>query len=338
MEIPLDQNGRTSLLASSVLLSLVGYGTLIPIAFNNSNTGQIVGADLLMAGGSYLLVSTLTSHVEVTEDEATLAATGGVLGIGHGWLLTYLIGGENANYHTGAGVSTLTSIGEYIGGYYLARDLKMKGGTASVIGFGGLFGGLGGFAVSVAVLPPSSNVPSVPLLTGLVLAGSLGGYYSGYMLSLDHQYSDGDATVLWLGAALGTAVPLANLLEAGVNNHVTLPLASLAGCLVATFAVHSATRHTNLYQSQAINFAVATLAGGLACTGISLLAKGSVQTSVALASIGAVGGLCLAFATTPQNKSEGQSTGSLNFQMNPTALLSTHVTRPIPLAGLTYTF
>ena len=334
----LDQEGRTSLLISSVVLSLAGYGTLIPVAFNMTNAEQIAGTDLLMAGGSFLLASTLTAHEEVTDNEASLAATGGVLGLGHGWLLTFLIGGVNANYHTAAGISTVTSIGEFLGGYYIARNLRMTGGTASVIGMGGLFGAFDGFGLSIAVLPSNPPNSAVSLMTGLSLAGSVGGYYAGYLLAMDHPYSDGDATVLWLGATLGGVIPLVNLLEANVNDHVTLPLLSIAGSIAATAALHQATRSTNFTSSQAFNIVLATTAGGLALAGISLIAKGSEQTSVALASIGAVGGFCLAFATTHTTQRVSKTTGSLNIQLNPTALLASHVARPVPLAGLSYTF
>jgi len=334
----LDQDGRTSLLVSSVTLSLFGYGALVPIAFSMSDAGQIAGTDLLMAGGSFLLVSTLTSHEEVTTNEASLAGTGGVLGIGHGFLLTYLIGGENADYHAAAAVATLTSIGEYLGGYYIARNLRMTGGTASVIGLGGVFGALDGFGLSVVVLPPTASIPSVPLVTGFTLAGSIGGYYAGYLLSTDHPYSDGDATVLWLGAALGGVIPLANLSAANVTDHVSLPLLSIAGSIAATAALHHATRFTHFTQSQALYIGLATAAGSLTGLGISLIAKGSGQTNVALASLGAIGGFCLAFATTHITPRESKTTGSLNIQLNPTALLAGDVARPVQLAGLSYTF
>ena len=146
------------------------------------------------------------------------------------------------------------------------------------------------------------------------------------------------AMPLFSGAALGGAIPLANLTAAEATDHVTIPLLSIAGSIAATAAMHEATRYTNFTQSQGFNIGLATLAGGLTLTGISLLAKGSTQTSVALASIGAVGGFCLAFANTTTTPRVSKSTGSLNIQLNPAALFATRVAAPVPLAGLSYTF
>jgi hypothetical protein len=61
----LDQDGRTSLLISSVVLSLAGYGTLIPVVFNMSNAEH--SRDGSSDGRRFLFIS-LDPYIECRSD------------------------------------------------------------------------------------------------------------------------------------------------------------------------------------------------------------------------------------------------------------------------------
>ncbi len=331
LAVYVDQDGRSLLIVGAMLISTIGYGSLLPYAFGMSDASQITGTVLLLGGSCFFITTALTSNSEVTDGEASLATAGGVLGGIHASLAYLLISADHGDGRTAAGIAVLGSLGEFVTNFEIAKSGKISGPSARVMTTASVFGGLNGLAVSVMILGSQNNGISdgnsnLRLTAGLLLAGSVGGYFAGDFLARDHQYEAGDATALGLAATLGGAIPLVNLPLAGVDDHILWPGISMLGSIGAMYAAHEATRHTRFMQSQGTMIALGTAAGVLLGTGVALIAKSDPQSGFLLGSAGALAGYIASFSIQAHahqgyGDAQEESPSKFHIGVNPTGLV-----------------
>ncbi len=271
--ILLDQSSRSKFLVWETLLSVGVYAPLFISSSSTSNPSVATGIELVVGGLGYLIPYVLTKNAPMTDGESSLALGGSFLGLGHGALLNILVTGGNPGKEVGA-ISALAGIAETGIGYYVARSSNMSEGTADVIRYGGLFGGLQGGALSLLI---NNSNPSASLTAGLSLLGSAGGFYAGSLLANDQRYSRGSASVLLTAGIFGTYITGIIYGSAVQNSEFTsgtgrgLTLSLMAGNIGGMVLAHSLMHDKHYSTSDGNDVILGTSAGWLIGTGVSYL-------------------------------------------------------------------
>ncbi|MEX0599070.1 MAG: hypothetical protein WD205_00425, partial [Rhodothermales bacterium] len=212
IRVDLDQEGRVSLLWTSAGMSLLAYGPslvgLLDIE-NETAAGTIV---LLTGAAGFFVPYYMTRSVPVSRPAAALNRTGATIGYLHGVALSALVGGSATSSRAVVGTGLVVSLAEAYAGYRFATSTGLSHGSVETMTAGSLFGGAIGLGTAVLVIGEDfdDGDAAIRTLSGLGLAGSLGGTYAGYRLTQSENYSRGDARVLstvgLLGAEAGAAL------------------------------------------------------------------------------------------------------------------------------------
>ncbi len=337
-EMAFDQTGRSSLVTYSTIWSLVYYGTAITEALDLTGS-QATGAYTLMGGAGFLLPFYLTRSAEVPSGAATMAAGGMFQGALHGWMLGGLLFGSELDSRLGWGMSASIGIAETVAGFLIAKDAGIGDGEATLINtsmfYGTAFGALG--AVSIA--NNSLTEPTyLRLVTGLGLAGAVGGVLVANSFRQSTRVNTADAAVFSTATAIAAVAPLTVLLASrdnvdGTTLSVSTMIAIAGGMGVGAVLIHGVDHPDN----GAAYYPLGAVAGAVMGYGFGELLRAERWTPPVMV-VGAAAGLAIVIAS-QEARDELRSFGSLEFDINPFgALLAHNMNVPVPVARMLLRF
>ncbi len=272
--ILLDQSSRSKFLIWQTSLSVFVYAPLFISSLSSPDAGAGTGITLVVGGLGYLVPYVLTKNAPMTDGQSSLALGGSFLGLGHGALLDLLATNGNPGKEIFA-ISALTAIAETGIGYYVARKNNMSEGTADIIRYGGLFGAMQGAGLATVI---NSTDPSGSYIAGLTLIGSAGGFYAGTLLTNNHRYSRGSASVVLTAGIFGPYISgLLYLSFLGNTNFNSLSrsglaLSAMAGNIGGILLAHTLMRGKHYSTSEGNDVILGTSAGWLIGTGVAYIA------------------------------------------------------------------
>ena len=294
----LDQEGRTKLLAGSLLLSLGYYGWALPVSMEIDNSQVGTAIYMITSAGGFFIPLLLTKNQSVPKGTATFSIYLATRGIAHGILLDLIAEGEDASGQGIVASGMVASLAEGIAGFAIAKQSNMSDGTACTIGVGGDFGlGLGGGAAFLADF--SGDNQDRPI-AACFLAGSAAGLFAGKLLA-DHQnYSRGDAYVLRASGILGMYVPCAILGIIKTESKDLVVGTAMGGLIVGSGLGHYLTRDKDFSANHGTVITLGEFTGGLLGLGLAFLVtpqdRDDATTYLSLSSIGAIGGFWGAYS------------------------------------------
>jgi hypothetical protein len=341
----LNQEGRTSLLIGSSIVSYAYYGTAAAAIVGVSNYESTIGVYFLTSGIGFYLPFALTKDKEVTMGEANLSSYFQTRGIAYG-ALAPLIFSDSPDYRVVLGLGAATSIAGGIIGYNIAKKNKIDDGQAMTIGAYGDFGmGIGlGTAHLLGLLDGDNPGTGIALST---LAGAAGGLYLGNYLSKKQYYTSGDAMMLYNAGLLGAYIPLSLVAISEPENAKWVSVAGTLGAIGGIYLGDKIAKKYDFSFRQGIFISLSEAAGGLIGMGLGYIFSNNNsvlggKTALVLSGIGALAGFAL--TTYSYSKDVNQEDKNLSFKMNinPLGLLSmsgnnSSLTKGYPIPLLTGT-
>jgi hypothetical protein len=342
--ILINQEGRTNFLTGTTMLGLGAWDWMVPSILGVEEGSTYTALYLSTAALSFFVPYLLTENAPVTEGAASLSIYGGVLGIFHGLMLNYLFS-ENFDSGTYALMFSM-SIGELVGGYYLATNTNMTEGKANVLSTMMTFGTGYGFGIPFVLGAEDREV----YMAGGLLGGGIG-YFVGNLITNSQNYTVGDASILANCGLLGAYVPFViNALtetESGEAVVGTALLGAAAGFYIGDRLVVG----KDFTKSQGTYISIGTLAGGLLGGALGFLIEGKDLNSdgkmVALFScVGAIGGFTIMYESFIDKAKVPDDKTFLEFEFNPGSYAvsklfknSRSLNQPyVPMIGLRYRF
>ncbi len=326
-----NKDGQLLLMTHSATLGIF-YGWILPSVFREKPEDSVVlGSITFFTATGGILPYILTDSKKVTMAMDELAWTGGFRGFADALALDLLI--STKDYDNSFEKERLfpislisLSVGEYLGGYYIAKNTKMTAGTAQLLSSTSILGYTAGLFSALLFQEGSKQKTGATLLTG-----GLAGLGLGYALNKTSHYTAGDARLVLDFSLVSLGLGMSFLSETKTaGNESTfgiVGLTSLAtGCLVANLAL----KETDFSLSESFYIDLMGLAGAgtvsglLALVGTRISSKAYV-TSLALGgTTGYIIGYAL-FYNSAQARfktytKEKQS--NFSFQFNPAGVLA----------------
>lgn len=340
-ELALNQEGRSALVTGTTTLSLAFYGWAVPDALRLEDE-IAVGTYFMIGGGGFLIPYLATRESEVTNGMASLALHGGARGIMDGFLLAWLLeGDDDFEMRSFTALGTVMSVGEMIAGYHIARVNELSSGHASVLGTTGAFGAGMGLA-AYGMFDIRSESPAGPLFG---LGGSALGYIVGNAMARNQDYTAGDAAVLTSAGLLGAFVPL--LFEAGieVEDGKVILGSMIAGSAAGLWLGHEAVRGRNFSTSQGNYIGLATTGGALMGFGLGMMMNQEEPNQAVIgAALGGVAGFMLMYHSFEDLARTAPSLGGIHLSISPMGLAGAllpsmqHMRTPLPLVQMSMRF
>lgn len=313
------QEGRTALLATTTGLGLAFYGWGLPSALDLTSDRATVGTYLVTAGASFVVPFFATRSEPVSWGVTNLAFWGGTRGGIHGLLLSQAIEGRNMSYRSTLTAAMLLSAAEMAGGALYARYSDMSAGDAHLLGVtSDLTAAVAAGGTATWMLYGDySDEASLRTISGLTVAGAVGGMAIGNWYRGERQLTWGDAEFLRTSALLGAyagvnALDWAGALDEDFGKAVP---ACLAAATVLGFAGGDLLGQDQDFRvGQALLIDLGTLAGGFVSAGLAYLISDSSDASVYLTSslLGAGAGYGLLYwAQARPSGQQAQSHGPL---------------------------
>ncbi len=316
MPAELDQEGRSELIRTSLILSLVYYGWAIPLALDAESGRAYVASYMLVGGGGFFVPFLATRDSRVTEGMARGYTFGSILGIYHGWALAAAIQGDDMEFRLGLGTSVVTSIAEGVTLMNYARSRDLNQGHISMMGTGGVVGLLYG-----ASLPVYFNSESTRSYAVSSLAGSALGYWAGDQLAKKIPLANGDPQIMATTGILGTYLTIALLDGIQPDSEKAIAAMLTAGSAIGLGLGYVKIKALDYSSSNANLIALGTFAGGLIGLGMVYVFAGDAASGNAYlwgSGIGAVAGFAATDLITRNSKSN--KLGNLKIQFNPMAV------------------
>lgn len=338
----LDQRGRGGLVASSMLLSLGYYGWAAPIALNKKDDEKAYVASYMLVGSaSFFVPFLITRNKTITTGMAQAYGTGGVLGIGHGWLTTILIQGQNVETKTGLGLSVATSLGESMLGLALAKQYNLNPQNIGWAASGSVWGAAAG--AGITYLADSENYRMYALSA---LLGSGGGMVAGHFAYKKLPVPQGDLLVVNEYGILGTylSVPIVNSIlgddhsiegDEATKRYI---VGSMIGATAGLTAGFYRTKNYNYSLQQGAWMQLGELSGSLLGVGTTYLLSNSSSDETPYlwaAGIGATAGLLFTdwlvrTADNNQKQSDKKNKTGWHFDLNPIGIAQSFNACPLP--------
>jgi hypothetical protein len=283
------QEGRTALLATTTGLGLAFYGWALPEVLDLSDGRATVGTYLVTAGASFVAPFFATRHEPVSWGVANLAFWGGTRGGVHGLLLSQAINGRAMTADSGLTAAMLTSVAGLTGGALYARHSHLSAGDAHLLGITSDLTALAvaGGTATWLLYGDYSDEASLRTISGLSVAGAVGGLAIGNWYRSQRKLTWGDAEFLRTSAGLGVYAGVNILDWAGALDEdfgKAVP-ASLAAAMVLGFVGGDfLVQDQDFRVGQSLLIDLGTLAGGLVSAGLAYLITDSSDATVYLSS------------------------------------------------------
>lgn len=292
---PTSSDMRTSFVRNQLLLGAVAYGPSFAVMVSTEPATRLASY-LLMAGGSFFAASEVARQWEITPARQMLStrmawretATG--LALANAWELKE---GE-------AGAITL--VGGLVGsatGIWLGSGLTEGEAVASVVGHDLV--AASAYAVTWMLNPEVDGPDAMRWQTRIAapLVAGWAGYAIGrsWASNAAYEVSAGDASLLWLGAAIGSAAAATTIVESNPDNG-TIAVSLLGGGLLGVWgAERYFVRRFDHSRSEALLVSSGAGAGALMGIGLGLLVSGEATRNsaptMAFGTLGAIGGAWL---------------------------------------------
>jgi hypothetical protein len=316
-----NDEGRAGLLTSSAILGLGFYGWAFPVILGVGSPDAALVMYTLSSAAAFGITYLTTKDCCITPGMSTLYGTGGVLGIGHGIGLSFILYNEDIDFEQVRGmiaVSTVASIGESIAGYQIAKNHKLSDGTASMISLGGVTGTLYGLGINSIMDGDNEHAR----MGTLMLFGSAAGYAAGYLLAKDQKYTAGDAmyvsTAALTGAYSGLLIShMGNWDSQGTSGSMIL------GSAAGIAAGHFLTEGYDFNKTQGLVNFLTTGFGALVGAGFGqsvVKGDGKQEWTLGLSIIGAFAGYTVGYLGFRSSALENADQVSIDLHANPAAL------------------
>ena len=314
----LVQDGRAELVSTSVLSSLLYYGWAVPAALNVQNGRAFLASYMFINGAGFFVPFLSTRNGTVTKGMGRAYAAGTGMGVVHGWALTLALKGIEIDARTGLGVSVVTSLGEGIAGYHLARTRNLSLGHVDLMSSGGAWGGFYGL-----LFPFFLDSRTFRTYGTSALIGSGAGILYGNRLASRLPIADGDSRVISnvgvLGFMLGTAALVTLEPESEKTILGVMILGSAAGLKLGLM---KAIRF-DYTEGEGTLIGLGSIAGGLTGLGSVYVISENAPAEAYFwaAGLGATGGFLLTDYLV-RSRQVSRRLGNLRIHLNPLALRS----------------
>ncbi len=283
---------RNAYVRNQLGLGLVAYGPSFAVMLGSEPATRLAGY-MLMAGASFFAASEVTRQVNVTPARQVLstrmAARGSLNGLllGHAWKMPE---GE-------IGALTLVGgLGGAAGGLWMGGGLTEGEAVASVVAHDLVAAST--YAITWMVDPREGDADGLSRSARLAIPMVLG--WGGYALgrhwagNAPYEVTAGDATLLWLGAAIGASAATTTIIESEPELQA-IAGALLAGSLLGVWgADRYFVRSFDHTRGEGALVAAGAGAGALMGIGLGVLISGDAERNsaptMAFATLGAMTG------------------------------------------------
>lgn len=300
--VELSQPAGNAFVRNQTFLGLAAYGPATAAILSNSGGAAASGGYFLAAGSAFFIAANTVKNKTVTRAQNQLASHAGVRGAIAGSGVAVI-----ANADGGAGYGTPILLGAVAGtvaGYQGARRLTDGEAAASgliadlaaltTLGLGGSFGL---YERETIILDEFGNVDrrlraSGKAAIGASIAAGIAGYVAGprYARRASYNVTDGDASVAFAGAAVGTVGALA--LAGGDDNRERAFAMGTAGLLTGFWLADRALVRTgDRTPANGTLTQLGTIAGALMGGGVAAMLEADGPVALGLAATGGLLGL-----------------------------------------------
>jgi hypothetical protein len=311
---------RNRFVRNQLLLGAVAYGPSFAVMISTEPATRLASY-LLMAGGSFFAASEVARQWEITPARQVLSTrmawretlTG--LALANAWDLKEGEAGALALVGGLAGSAT---------GIWLGSGLTEGEAVASLVGHD--IATASAYAVTWMVNPNSDGPDAMPWSTRIAvpLVAGWAGYAIGrsWAGNAPYEVTAGDASLLWLGAGIGSAAVATTIVESEPDDE-TIAVSLLAGGLLGVWgAERYFVRQFDHTRSDALMVASGSGAGALMGIGLGVLISGDAQRNsaptMAFGTLGAIAGAWLTerYAQPARDQGRRMEVGS-RLQLNP---------------------
>ncbi len=318
--LPTSQEMRNRFVRNQLLLGAVAYGPSFAVMISTEPATRLASY-LLMAGGSFFAASEVARQWEITPARQVLStrmawretATG--LALANAWELKE---GE---------VGALALVGGLAGsatGIWLGSGLTEGEAVASLVGHDIV--AASAYAMTWMLNPDSDGPDGMRWQTRI--AAPLVAGWAGYAIgrswagNASYEVTAGDASLLWLGAAIGSAAAATIIVESNPDAE-TVAASLLGGGLLGVWgAERYFVRRFDHSRGDALMVASGAGAGALMGIGVGVLVSGEAERNsaptMAFGTLGAIAGAWLTerYAQPARDEGRRMEVGS-RLQLNP---------------------
>lgn len=316
----LNQEGRTSFLIGSSVISAFYYGTSIAAMTTENSYEAFTGVYLLTAAAAIATPFFLTKNKEMTFAQQYMASYGQTRGILHGIALPHLFISE-PDYRLVVGSGVAASIAEGFFGYHWATKKNYSWGQAMTVGAYTDFGMLMSIGVG-HFLGFYDNQVGPNMLALSFLAGTATGFLTGHKIAQKDYYTTGDAMLLSGAGILGMILPVSILSYAEPPERLK-SLTAVAGTALGLYIGDKLAQKHDFSYRQGIFTMLSQGVGGLAGMGLGFIAFPSLNENKFIplaASLGALAGYALAVRHFGKEENKESINLSLNLNFNPVGM------------------
>lgn len=337
-----DDMGLLAEMLSASIIYSGGWGATLPFVFAGEEASYkaYVASSLIGAGLGFFAPFLALRKSEVSSGAAIGAELGGMRGSLDGFLLFTLFAGFDYNEVRLRGMFGLfTALGmtEYALGMYIADDMKISEQQMRAITVYTWLGYISGLELSFLIGGAGKSSLDTKgygarLLSGAVLIGGTAGMISGYYLSKNSHYTNGDSVIAGAAVSVVAGLPLAlTSLGRDVDARIYSGVA-LAGTVGGMVLGHYLADSFDFLAWESALVTLGTIGGSLLGFGIAFLASDDLFSdrvgnfTVPIAVGGAVGFTSLFFVfykNALKRRVDSKKTASnFSFTINPYALSS----------------
>ncbi len=300
-----SQPAGNAFVRNQTFLGLFAYGPATAAMLSNSGPAAATGGYFLAAGSAFFVAARTTKNRTVTRAQNSLASHAGIRGAAAGAAVAAI---ANASGGPGYGTPILAgAVGGTLAGFNFAR--RLSDGEAATSGLMadlsalvtlGIGGAAGAFERDQVVIDEFGTIDerlssSGKATLGAAVATGLIGYAFGprYARRASYNVTDGDATIAFTGAALGS---LAALTFPGDNASTTSAFGVATAGLVGGFVLADRfmVRTADRTSANGTLTQLGALAGALMGGGVAAISESGRRASFALVTTGGALGLVAA--------------------------------------------
>ncbi len=332
---------RNAYVRTQLGLGLVAYGPAFAVMLGSEPATRLAGY-LLMAGGSFFAANEITRQVNVTPARHVLSTRMAARGSLNGLLL------GNAWQMPEGEIGAMTLIGGLGGsavGLWVGGGLTEGEAAASVVAHDLVAASVYGITWMIDPREGDSDGLSRSARLAIPMVLGWGGYALGrsWAGNAAYEVTPGDASLLWLGAAIGAGAATTAIIEGDPSTQVIAGTLLGGGLLGVWGAERYFVRRFDHTRGEAALVASGAGAGALMGIGLGVLISGDAERNsaptMAFATLGAMGGAWLTERYAQPLRDEGRRYGAGGrVQLSPAAAVAALTGTPGRHAILQITF
>lgn len=332
---------RNTFVRNQLILGAAAYGPSFAAMVGNEPATRLA-AYLVMAGGSFFAASEVARQWEITPARQVLSTRMAWRGTATG--LAVANAAEMQEGEAGA-LTLLGGLGGAGMGVWLGSGLTEGEAVAAVVGHDLV--AATAYAVSWMVDPVIDNPDGFRWRTRVAIPLVIG--WTGYALgrswagNAPYEVTAGDASLLWLGAAIGAAAATTTIIESDPANQTVAGVVLAGGLLGVLGAERYFVRRFDHTRGEALLVGSGAGAGALMGIGLGVLISGEAERNsaptMAFGTIGAMAGAWLTERYAQPARDEGRryEVGS-RLQLNPIGAVAAFTGTPGMHSLVRFTF